>query len=74
MTTGSQDQIHNGPTNSQTIEPIRYPTPISPVRPPIVTQQIMADFQLSQEVWNKLSGQMNEMAATNKLLKKAEKC
>ena len=33
----------------------------------------MADFQLSQEAWNKLSSKMNEMAEMNKLLKKAVK-
>ena len=33
----------------------------------------MADFQLSQDAWNKLSSQMNEMAEANKLLKKAVK-
>ena len=33
----------------------------------------MADFQLSQEAWNKLSTQMNEMAETNTLLKKTVK-
>ena len=31
----------------------------------------MADFQLSQEVWNQLSNQINERVKTNKLLKKA---
>ena len=31
----------------------------------------MIDFQHSQEAWNQLSSQMNEMAETNKLLKKA---
>ena len=44
------------------LEPIRCPTQISPTRPLVVTQQIAADFQLSQEAWNKLSSQMNEMA------------
>ena len=39
--------------------------------PPILTQQIMADFQISQEAWNQLSSQMNEIFKTNKLLKKA---
>ena len=67
MITASQYQIHNCPTNSQTIELIRYPTPISPTRSPILTQQITA------EIWNKLSSQMNEVAETNKLLKKAVK-
>ena len=69
----NQDQTHNGPTNLQTIGSIRYPTPISPARPPVLMQQIMADFQLSQEPWNKLSSQMNEKAKTKKLLKKAVK-
>ena len=55
MTTASQDQIHNDPTNSQTIELIRYPIPTSPTRPPVLTQQIRADFQLLQDAWNKLS-------------------
>ena len=79
--TASQDQTmvttfkntQNGPTNLQTIEPIRYPTTISPARPPILTQQITTDFQLSQEAWNELSSQMDEMAKTKKLLKKAVK-
>ena len=61
MTTANQDPTHNGPTNLQTIELIRYPTPLSPARPPILKQQIMANFQLAQE------------AETNKLLRKAVK-
>ena len=36
----------------------------------ILTQQITADFQLSQESWKQLSSQMNEMVETNKLLKR----
>ena len=52
---------------------IRYPTPMSPVRPPVLTQQITADFQLLQEALNKLSSQMTEMAEPNKLLKRAVK-
>ena len=67
----NQDQIYNHQAYTQTAEPIRYPTPISAVRPPVLTQQITADFQLSQEAWNKLSSQMTEMAETNKILKKA---
>ena len=73
LTMTNQDKTHNGPTNIQTTEPIRYPTPISLTRPPILTQQIIAYFQLSQDAWNKLSRQMNEIAKTNKLLKKAVK-
>ena len=69
LTMANQDQTHNGPTNIQTIQPIRYPTPLFPAKLPVLTQQIMADFQLSQEAWNKLSSQMNEMSKTNKLLK-----
>ena len=62
LTTPNQDQTHNSPTNIQTIELIKYITPISPTRPPLLTKQIMEDFQLSQEAWNKLSSQMNKMA------------
>ena len=45
----------------QTTETIRYLTPVSPVRLPALTQQIIVDFQLSQEAWNKLNSQMSEM-------------
>ena len=55
----NQDQTHNVPNNMQTIKPIRYSTPISPARMLIQIQQITADFQLSQDIWNKLSSQMN---------------
>ena len=48
----TQGQTHNGPANIQTIELIRYPTPISPTRTPVLTQQFTADVQLSQEAWN----------------------
>ena len=44
---------------------------IPPIKPPVLSQQIMADFQLSHEAWNHLSCQMNEMVKSNKLLKKA---
>ena len=59
ITMANQDQTHNGPTNVQTIEMIRYPIPIIQTRLPILTQKITVDFQLSQEAWNKLSSQMN---------------
>ena len=49
LTMTNQYQTHNDPTNIQTTELIRYPTPISLTRLPILTQQITADFQLSQE-------------------------
>ena len=52
------------------IPQIRYPTTISPTKLLILTQQITADFQLSQEALNHLSNQMNDMVKTNKLLKK----
>ena len=74
ITTANHGQIHNIPTNLQTIQLIRYPTPTSPARPPILAQQIMADFQLSQEAWTRWSSQMNEITETNKCLKKAVKC
>ena len=47
LTTAHQDQTHNSPTNIQPIEPIIYPTPVSPTRPPILTQQIIVHFQLA---------------------------
>ena len=65
--------IQSGPSSLQIVEPVRYPTSIPPTGQPILTQQNMADFQLSQEAWNKLSSQMNEMFETNKLPKKAVK-
>ena len=69
----NQDQAYKDQTYPQTAEPIRYPTPLSLVRPPVLTEQITTDFQPLQEAWNKLSSQMTEMAETNKLLKKAIK-
>ena len=44
---------------------------MSPTIPPVLTQQITADFQLSQEAWKQLNSQINEMVETNKLFKKA---
>ena len=69
----NEDQTYKGQTNIQTPEPIIYPTPMSPARAPVLTKQITADFQVSQEVWNKLRSQMTEMAETNKLVKRAVK-
>ena len=62
FTMATQDQTYKDQTNIQTTEPIRYPPSVSPVRPPVLTQQITAYFQLSQEAWNKHSSQMSEMA------------
>ena len=45
-TMANQDQTYKGYTNSQIPEPIRYPTPMSKTRPPVLTQQITTDFQL----------------------------
>ena len=67
------DQTHQGQTNIQMTEPIRYPIPMFPVRLPVLTQEIIVNFQLSQEAWNKLSSQMSKMAKTNILLKRAVK-
>ena len=79
--TANQDQtlvntfqnIQSDPSSSQIVEPVRYHTAVTPTRPPILTQQIMADFQLLLEAWNKLSSLINEMAETNKHLKKQSK-
>ena len=65
----NQDQAYKGQTYIQTAELIKYPTPTTPVRPPVLIQQI-TDFHLSQEAWNKISSKMTEMEETNKLLKK----
>ena len=46
-------------SSTSPISQIKYPTTISPTRPPILTQQITTDFQLSQEAWNHLNKQMN---------------
>ena len=54
----NQDQTYEGQNYSQAAEAIRYPTPITPARPPVLTQQITTDVQLSQEAWNKLSSHM----------------
>ena len=56
--------IQSGPLSSQIVEAIRYLTAILPTRPPILSQQIMANFQLSQEALNKIISQINEMAET----------
>ena len=37
------------------IPQIKYPTKSSPTKLPVLTQQLMADFQLLQEAWDKLS-------------------
>ena len=57
--------------NVSPVQPIIYPTTISPTKPPILTQQITTDFQLSQEAWKQLSSQMNKMIKMNKLFKNA---
>ena len=68
-----QDQTYKGQANIPTMEPIMYPIPMSPARLPVLTQQIIVDFQVSQKAWNRLSSQMSEMSQTNKLLKRAVK-
>ena len=59
-----------GSRTPQAARQITDPTKISPTKPPILTQQIMTDFQISQEAWNQLSSQMNGMVETNNLLNK----
>ena len=43
----------------------RYLPAILPARPSILAQQITADFQLTQEVWDHLSKQLNEISETD---------
>ena len=57
--------------NTSPVPPTKYPTTMSPTKPPILTQKITADFQLSQEAWKQVSSQMNKIVETNKLSKKA---
>ena len=47
--------------NTSPVPPIKYATTMSHTKPPILTQQITADFQLSQEAWEQLSRQMSKM-------------
>ena len=54
---------------SQTTCQIRYPIAMLLTRHPILTQQIKADFKLSQETWDHLSNPMNEMAQRDSLRK-----
>ena len=67
------NQAYKGLAHAQIAEPIWCPTPISPVRSPVLKQQITTDYQHSHAAWNKLSSQMTDLAETNKLLKKAIK-
>ena len=60
-----QDQAYEGQTNIWTTESIRYFTSMSQLRLPVLTEQIIVDFQLLQEALNKLSNQISEMAKTN---------
>ena len=69
----NQDHTHNGPTNIQTIEQLDTQPQYLHIGWPVLTQQITADFQVPQEVWNKLSSQINKMAKTNKLLEGSQK-
>ena len=59
--------------SQQTTGQIRCHITLLPTSPPILTWQITAGFQLSQETWNHLSNQKSEMAETNRLIKKAVK-
>ena len=45
----NQDQPNKSQTYTQTAEPIRYPYPLTPARPPVLTQQIATDFHFLQE-------------------------
>ena len=54
--------IPSGLQIPQTTGCIGYPVVILPTRPSVLMQQIKANFQLSQEAWDQLHNQMNEMA------------
>ena len=64
---------HIGLQISQTTSELRYPFVGFATRLPVLTQQITSDFQLSQKALDHLRNQMNELAETNRLLKKAVK-
>ena len=50
--------------NTSPLPPVKYPTTMSLTKPQILTQQITADFKLSEEAWKQLSSQMNKMVET----------
>ena len=60
----TQCETYRDQTNIQTAEPIKYLSPMSPVKLSVLTQQITADLELSQKVWNILNIQMSELAET----------
>ena len=57
----SLKNVQSGLQVQQTTRQIRYATANSPTRPTILTQEITADLQLSQEAWDHFSNQMNEI-------------
>ena len=71
--TNSLKNVQGGLQIPQTTGQNRYPTTILSTRPPILTQQITAHFQLSQEAWNHLSNLIDKTVNTNRLIMKAVK-
>ena len=59
---------HSGLQIPQTTSQIRYPT-----RPQNLDSANNCRFQLSEETWDHLGNQKNEMAETNRLIKRAVK-
>ena len=45
--------------NNSPVPSIKCPKTMSLTKPPLLTQQFTADFQLLQEAWKQLSSQMN---------------
>ena len=43
----------------------------TPNRPPVVTQQLTADYVISQHAWDEITTKLNEMAKENRLIKQA---
>ena len=43
----------------------------TPNRPPVLRQQLTADYLMSQHAWDEITTKLNEMAKENRLIKQA---
>ena len=43
----------------------------TPNKPPVLTQQLTADYIMSQHAWDKITTKLNEMAKENRLIRQA---
>ena len=43
----------------------------TPNRAPVLTQQLTADYVMSQHAWDEITTELNEMAKDNRLIKQA---